>query len=154
MYTSTLPCHMRRLWHPGPDPQACHHTAYTSQHLIQYRARTGGGPRARPVSHSSCPALCACVWVSCPLHAMSHTANKVNFHCWIKKTVKEWGLYVQRKPQAISSSGTSKKLSWFLDLPTYKQACFDKLALQIECFHHFNSPCIVTLEVKGEYCVI
>lgn len=69
--------------------------------------------------------LCVFEWAAlgspCPSTVMVCLQNKVYFdYCF--KLVKDWGLYVQSKPQAISSSERLKQLSWFLDLPTFKLA--------------------------------
>lgn len=113
---------MRRLWHRGLDPWACHRTAYTSQHLIQYLYwRWAASSTGFTLLLLSSVCLCLTELPSaCHVPVQSWQVSRTKSTLTIE--LKEWGHHVQRKPQAISSEETLKKLSWFLYLPTCKLA--------------------------------
>ncbi len=121
MYTSTLPCHLRTLWHKRPvitrlTPLS---SSFNTGHVLEVGCRLDRF-HTLPALFSVCvewAALCM-PW---PRTVMVCLPNKVYFH-YCSRLVRDWGLYVQRKPQAISSSERLIKPSWFLDLPTYKLA--------------------------------
>lgn len=93
------------------DPQGCHRTAYTSQHLIQCRACAGGGLWVQgfhfPIALlSGSIFVWAALCMPCKCTAVVQPENKLCFHdyiCWRKplnylKSDREKNGYIFRPP--------------------------------------------------------